>query len=77
MMYYIKERHNPQLGVYYVAYGQIPAKQAKEYESSLYGTNYMLKFNTEKEYRSKLQELSENGNRIQYYEASTQKAEGE
>lgn len=30
--FYIKERHNPQTGVYYVACGQMSKQQAKSYE---------------------------------------------
>ncbi len=55
--FYIKERHNPQLGVYYTAMGQMTKKEAKAAEKSIYGTNYMLPFDTEEDYKKKLVEL--------------------
>jgi hypothetical protein len=64
MAYWIKERHNPQLGVYYVPYGELNTKQAKEFESSLYGSNTMLKFKTEKEYREKIESLKAAGEHV-------------
>lgn len=35
MKFYIKERHNPQLGVYYKAEGKLSKKRAKEKEEAL------------------------------------------
>lgn len=67
MKFYIKERHNPQLGVYYVGCGQLTAKEAKEYERPIYGDNYMLKFDTKEAYEIKLKELEDNGKRVQRY----------
>ena len=64
MAYWIKERHNPQLGVYYVPYGELDAKQAKEFNNSLYGSNVMLKFKTRKEYQEKIDALKANGERV-------------
>lgn len=63
--YYIKERHNPQTGIYYVAYGQLSKAAAKRKESSLYGSNVMLRFDTEAEYQAKLAELKKKGERVQ------------
>ena len=62
--YWIKERHNPQLGVYYVAMGNISVKDA-ESKSSVYGWNHMLKFYSEKEYKAKISDLIEKGERVQ------------
>ena len=67
MKFYIKERHNPQLGVYYVGCGQLTAKEVKAYEKPLYGNNYMLKFDTKESYEFKLKELEDNGERVQRY----------
>lgn len=55
--YYIKERSNPQLGTYYVAKGQMTKKEAKACEKSSYGTNRMLKFDTEKEYNAAIEKF--------------------
>lgn len=63
--YWIKERHNPQSGVYYVACGQLSKTAAKKKESSLYGDNVMLRFDTESEYRAKLTELKNKGESVQ------------
>lgn len=65
--WYIKERVNPQLGTYYIALGNISVKEAKQKEKSLYGDNYIHKFNNEKEYNDKLDELNKEGNIIHYY----------
>ncbi len=56
--WWIKERHNPQLGVYYVGCGNISAAEAKAMESPLYGDNYMHKFSTKDEYEKRLKELA-------------------
>ncbi len=61
-LFWIKERHNPQLNKpYYTACGQITKKRAKEIEDSIYGDNYMLSFNTQAEYESKLETLKNEG----------------
>ena len=65
LLWWIKERHNPQLGVYYVAYGQMTKAAAKRYDDSLYGDNYMLSFPTEEAYNAKLAELREKGEKVQ------------
>jgi hypothetical protein len=57
MNYYIKERHNPQIGIYYKAYGKMTKKEAKKAEESLCGYNIMWEFKTEKEYLDKCAEL--------------------
>lgn len=63
--YYIKARHNPQLGTYYVACGQMSKTAAKKEEKPLYGDNTMIGFDTESEYKAKLSELRENGEKVQ------------
>jgi len=61
MNYYIKERHSPQLKTYYVAYGKMYKKDAKKIEDgSIYGSNIMREFKTEKEYLDKCTELKIN-----------------
>lgn len=55
--FWIKERNNPQLGTYYVACGQLSKTAARKMERSLYGSNVMLEFKSEAEYRAKLAEL--------------------
>jgi len=59
--YWIKERNNPQIGVYYVACGQMSISAARKLEQALYGDNVMLKFDTETDYQAKLNELQRNG----------------
>ena len=61
MNYYIKERHNPQLGIYYVPYGQLTKKYAKESVNAIYGENRMLEFNTKEAYENKIDELRKAG----------------
>ena len=66
MMYWIKERHNPQTGVYYVMMGQMTAKEARGYEKHRsYGTNYMHKFRSHAEYSAEAERLSQAGERVQ------------
>jgi hypothetical protein len=55
--FWIKERYNPQLGVYYVPCGQLSKAAAKRKEHALYGDNIMLEFDTEDEYNAKVEEL--------------------
>ena len=59
--FWIKERHNPQLGVYWVTCGQMKISEAKKYEKSSYGNNYMHKFKTEEEYKAKITEIISDG----------------
>lgn len=64
--FWIKERHNPQLGTYYVAMGQMANNAAKKYElGTLYGDNIMLRFETEKAYLRELEQLRGLGKRVQ------------
>jgi len=61
-LYYIKERHNPQFEKpYYSGCGQLFKKQAKAMLGALYGTNYMLTYETEEEYNKALQDFKDKG----------------
>ncbi len=63
--YYIKERNNPQFDKpYYVPQGQLTKKEAKAKTEGVYGTNYMLEYNTEAEYNAAIEELREKGFKI-------------
>jgi len=58
--YWIKERHNPQLRTYYTPMGQMTVAEARKIEDgTLYGDNVMLRFKTEGEYLSKLEEIKQ------------------
>jgi hypothetical protein len=63
--WWLKERHNPQLGVYWSCYGNISVAEAKRYEQPLYGTNYMHRFSSEEEYNRKIEELIKAGEKVQ------------
>ena len=63
--YWIKERDNPQLGVYYVAMGQMSKREAMRKERSLYGSNTMHSYETEQAYLAMLQKLRDSGERLQ------------
>jgi len=63
--YWIKERQNPQLGVYYVGCGQISVTKAKKYEKPLYGHNVMHRFASEQEYNARIAELRDKGLMVQ------------
>jgi len=63
--FYLKERHNPQLGVYYIAMGQMSKTAAKQAEGSIYGTNYMIPFDNVEDYMGKIKELELAGKSIQ------------
>ena len=63
-LYYIKERHNPQLGVYYVPCGQLSKRAAKRNEDSLYGFNIMHGYATQEEYDKAVSALKESGENV-------------
>lgn len=64
--WWIKQRRNPQLGVYYVGMGQMSKTAAMKWEKGiLYGSNMMLRFETETEYLKKLKELKSEGKDVQ------------
>lgn len=56
MKYYIKERHNPQLGVYYVALGQLSKKEVGRKERASYGMNVVTGY-TKAEYIAECRRL--------------------
>jgi hypothetical protein len=62
--FWIKERHNPQLGVYYVPMGNLTVKEAKKHESPIYGTNYMNRFNSQEAYEMELARLRAEGKKV-------------
>ena len=65
MRYYIKERYNRQLGIYYVPMGKITVQGAKRWEQrTSYGTNYMRKFETEASYLAEIKRLKDSGEKI-------------
>lgn len=60
--FYILERHNPQFDKpYYCAEGQLTKKDAKIRESTVYGTNHMLPYETEDEYKTALTKFEADG----------------
>lgn len=59
--FYIKERHNPQTGMYCVAEGQLTKKDAKKKEDALYGTNIMHSYPTEKAYKAAIAKFKSDG----------------
>lgn len=62
--YYVKQRNNPQLGVYYVKMGQMTKKDARAHGKSIYGSNTMLEFKTLAEYETFVESLEKEGQRI-------------
>jgi hypothetical protein len=55
-LFYIVERHNPQFKKpYYIKCGQLSKKEAKAKGSSIYGTNYLLTYQTEQEYNDAIE----------------------
>ncbi len=62
--WWIKERYNPQLGVYYVPCGQLTISEARRKENSLYGTNCMKRFETEEKYLAEVMKLKKQGKRF-------------
>jgi hypothetical protein len=55
--FWIKQRYNPQLGIYYVPCGQLSKTKAKKMENSLYGSNVMHSYPDEKTYQEALVEI--------------------
>lgn len=63
--FWIKERHNPQLGVYYVPEGQLSKTAARKKETGgCYGYNTMLRYETEAEYEAAIAKLRADGHRV-------------
>lgn len=63
--YYICERDNPQLGIYYIACGMLSKTAAKRKEQAIYGHNTMLPFDTLTEYQEKVAQLRREGHKVQ------------
>jgi len=67
MKFYIKERYNPQFDKpYYVALGKLTKKEAKKKESSIYGNNYILSYDTEENYNKALNDFKEKGFNVNF-----------
>lgn len=63
--FYIGKRHNPQLSKpYFVAFGQLTAKEAKGKEKSLYGSMSLSAFSSEQEYSAELKRIEGEGFRV-------------
>lgn len=62
--WWIKERHNPQLGTYYVGEGPMLDSAAKKHERPIYGSNVMHPFETEEEFRAEIARLKASGERV-------------
>lgn len=56
--FWIKERHNPQLGIYYTACGRMSKAEARRNERLLYGYNVMLPFATQEAYEKECTRLN-------------------
>lgn len=65
MKFWIKERHNPQLGTYWVACGKMSKADARKCERPLYGFNIMHAFDSEEAYNARLDELRKAKERVQ------------
>lgn len=56
--FYLGKRSNPQLAKpYYRMYGQLSKAEVKRNENCLYGSMYLIPFQTKEEYESKITEL--------------------
>lgn len=64
MLYYVGARYNPQLGTYYLTYGQISKAAAKRKENCAYGSMTLTGYETETEYTAAIEELKKNGNSV-------------
>lgn len=62
--FWIKQRYNPQLGTFYVPCGQLSKQEAKKMEKPLHGSNTMIPFDSEEEYRARLAELKGEGKSV-------------
>jgi len=62
--WWIKERFNPQLGYYYVPMGILPKREAKRHETTIYGDNRMLPFESEQAYLAHLSSLRAEGKNV-------------
>lgn len=64
--YWIKERYNPQLGIYFVACGQLSKTAAAIEGKAIYGRNTMFAYETEKEYLDRIKYLQEKLNKVRF-----------
>ncbi len=64
MLYWIKERQNPQTGTSFTPCGQMRATAAKKKEKTLYGCNIMRSFDTIEAYEAELKRLRDTGERV-------------
>lgn len=63
--YYLVERYNPQLGVYYIKLDQCGVEKAEEWvNGSVYGSNTYETFRSKKAYSDRIAELESNGMRV-------------
>jgi len=62
--WYIKERHNPNIGIYYIPMGRLTKAQAEKHISPLFGMNTMLRYKTDEEYRKALAEYGIEGKTV-------------
>lgn len=63
--YWIKERHNPQFGTYYIVCGQMSKTAAMSMQRTLYGDNVMHDFDTKEAYEERIEILKRRGERVQ------------
>lgn len=63
--YWIIERYNPQLGIYYIGKGQMTRSAAKKYKTPGYGVNVLQMFNNEHDYLARLLFLRAAGRDVQ------------
>ncbi len=64
MLYYIGARYNPQLGTYYLTYGQLSKAAAKRKENCVYGSMTLTGYDTEAEYNTAIEKLKNDGNSV-------------
>ncbi len=65
MKYYIGQRNNPQLPKpYFVAYGKISKKFAKQAENCVYGSMFLTPYDTEEEYNNQIEKLRDAGFKV-------------
>ncbi len=62
--WWVRERHNPQLGVYWTGMGQLSKAEAKRVENTMYGDNYMHGHATEEAYKAHLDRLVSAGEKV-------------
>lgn len=63
--FWIKERHNPQLGIYRVAMGRMSVADARSHEQAIYGSNTMLRYGSIEEYEAACDKLAASRNSLE------------